>query len=99
MTKTDWNTLKGTELPQKDEYPSLEEERALYVFKCPSCGAYVKKGALQCYRCDRVFSEQDVDTMIKGYRENRRKNWHLIIYFAGFFFGVLAFLILLRTSA
>jgi hypothetical protein len=77
---------------EKAEYPYLSEDRLSYIYKCIHCGAYIKKGIKECYRCHHTFTERDVDIMIHQYRENDRKNWHHKLYFILFMLLILAML-------
>ena len=68
----------------KKQYPYLNSDRLHYRYKCVCCGAYIKHGTRQCYRCDSWFSENDVTQMREHYRNNSKQNWHHIIYFVVF---------------
>lgn len=76
----------------KEEYPYLCEDRLKYIYKCVNCGAYVKKGTVECYRCNHKFSSSDVDTMVRHYEANYAKNWHHKVYFVLFMLFVLGLL-------
>lgn len=60
-------------MKNKKEYPYLCESRLSYIYRCVECGAFIKKGMQECYRCEHIFSKDDVDIMIKQYRKNYKK--------------------------
>ncbi|WP_033016896.1 hypothetical protein [Pseudoalteromonas sp. BSi20652] len=74
-------------------YPYLSEDRLSYIYKCVKCKAHIKKGIVACYRCGYEFTRIDVDKMIREYKENYSKNWHVKIYFV-LFVGAIIILLL-----
>lgn len=77
---------------KNEGYPFLHDSRLRYKYKCISCGAYVKRGTKECYRCFHEFSPDDVNHMIEHYRSNYAQNWRHKIYFILFMLFVLALL-------
>lgn len=67
--------------------------RLEYRYTCIHCNAPVKKGQRQCHRCERVFTSQDVATMIANYRENYARNWQDIVYLVVFVGALIAIIL------
>ncbi len=65
-----------------------------YKYKCVNCGAYIKKGDLECYRCGHEFSNDDVEKMISYYKVSSTGNGHHIIFFVLFMAFVLGILLI-----
>jgi hypothetical protein len=80
-------------MKQEDKgYPHFSEDRLSYIYRCVKCRAHIKKDLLECYRCDHIFTPNDVNNMIREYRDNYSKNWHHKIYFIVFMLLIVAFL-------
>lgn len=65
-----------------------------HKYKCVNCGAYIKKGDLSCYRCGHIFSELDVNLMVKQHQQNKDENGHHTIYFVIIMLIILGIIIL-----
>ncbi len=42
-----------------------EEERRNTTFRCPACGCEVLEFELECAKCRRKFSDQDLEEMLR----------------------------------